>query len=231
MDFLFLTDRQKTDFSVDEVAKIKQYLLDTPLLKDYDRLKLRSYLISQNDNTYDRAVIYLQTGKRLKQFNIYQYKLQSLKNRFNSKVFQVADNLLSSRYHKVSNIKSRLTDYILTGRAYFLTLTFRDDVLESTSEVTRRRYVSRYLKQMSSNYVANIDFGEDFGREHYHAIIIDYNESILWSYGFMKAMKVGTNESSPVKLSKYITKLTFHAVKESTRYGLTFRRLIYSRLN
>lgn len=229
MDFLFLNDKDKQVFSVDEVAKIKEYLLRSNLIKEYDRTKLRAYLQSINDNHIIYDYLYLDTGKRLKQFNIYQYKLKALKENYNDKVFSVADSMLRGRYEKVKRIKDRLTDYILTNRAYFLTLTFRDEVLENTSEVTRRRYVARFLKELSDKYVANIDFGSLNNREHYHAIIIDYKDTIKWRYGFIKVMKVGTNESSPVKLSKYITKLSYHAVKDSTRYGLTFRRLLYSR--
>lgn len=113
-------------------------------------------------------------------------------------------------------------------KALFLTLTFTDSVLDSTSPATRRRYVSRFLKENSVRYVANKDFGATNGREHYHAVVlvetnINYTN---WPYGCLNGQKIRLNgQSVDVKLAKYVSKLTNHAIKETCKRSV----LIYSR--
>lgn len=110
----------------------------------------------------------------------------------------------------------------------FLTLTFTDDVLASTSEDTRRRYVARFLKSISQNYVGNIDYGKLNEREHYHAIVEgDQLDLSSWTYGFTKCIKVGYSDiiTDTARLSKYINKLSNHATKKTTKG----KKIIYSR--
>lgn len=131
-------------------------------------------------------------------------------------------------YKRVKRLKERIKSMITSGSCIFLTLTFKPDVLESTNEDTRKRYVKRALKTMSNNYVANIDYGEKNEREHYHAIVLcDKVSQEQWKYGNLDFERVRTNqEDSPVKIAKYITKLTNHAIKETVKQN----RMIYSRL-
>lgn len=133
-------------------------------------------------------------------------------------------------------LRKRFDKMIKTNRAVFLTLTFNDSFLnrDTTSE-TRRRYVSRFLKEQCSEYVANIDFGQDerfTQREHYHALVVPKNAQISYSdysQGFdksrIKAEPVRANTKSRDNLARYIDKLTNHALKHNGHY----RRLIYSR--
>lgn len=111
----------------------------------------------------------------------------------------------------------------------FVTLTFRDDVLESTTEETRRRYVARVLSDISPVYVANKDYGGRFGREHYHALIVSKEASEAlekaWIYGFSKFEEIRANHQDVIKVGKYVSKLKNHAVKASTKN----EKLIYSR--
>lgn len=119
---------------------------------------------------------------------------------------------------------------LLNGSCIFLTLTFRDDVIKETNANTRRVAVRRYLKQYNCMYVANIDFGDDeryTHREHYHALIncnkVDYKS---WTYGNIDFERVRfKNSDTTTKLSKYICKLSNHAIKETTKRS----SLIYSR--
>ena len=126
-------------------------------------------------------------------------------------------NLASFR--RFERLKERIKDYLLSGQCIFVTLTFRDDVLDSTSEETRRQYVSRYLKSISDKYVANIDYGVDdryTKREHYHAVVLIDWISEKWSHGKIHREKVH-QKCSEEKIGKYITKLCNHAIKESTK--------------
>ena len=122
-------------------------------------------------------------------------------------------------YKRAKRLRNRISWMVKQGDCLFLTLTFTDGVLDDTSDETRKKYVKRFLKSQSDQYVANIDFGAQNEREHYHAVIlasrVDYT---LWhKYGGIKGEKIRSNDISPVKLGKYISKLTNHAIKETTR--------------
>lgn len=117
---------------------------------------------------------------------------------------------------------------VLDGKCLFLTLTFTDSTLSSTTPETRRKYVRRFLKSQCPVYVANIDFGGKNGREHYHALVrsekIDYR---LWhKLGAIKGEHVRTSETDLTRTAKYIAKLSKHAIKETAGKGV---RIIYSR--
>lgn len=144
------------------------------------------------------------------------------KNRSNEEI-DCALLLLESKKRKALKVREKISALVLSGRAVFLTLTFRDDVLQSTTPATRRRYVARFLKSVSGEYVANIDFSPDINREHYHAVITSRVDLNSWVYGFAFAEKMRCHKNDLVKVSKYITKLTNHALK------IDATRLIYSR--
>lgn len=160
---------------------------------------------------------------------------------------ELAKKAKNAHYQKISRLKKRIA-FILTNAptSYFVTLTFSDEVLEATSEQTRREYVRKFLKSNANNshYVANIDYGSKNGREHYHAIT---NFSCSgWKYGHQlskpiqlyaplsakydnlpdEEYKQKAFETTQKRLSKYTAKLGFHATKETTRDA----SLIYSRL-
>lgn len=111
---------------------------------------------------------------------------------------------------------------LLEEPCLFMTLTFDDDAL-ATSEDTRRQYVRRWLSKYGA-YVGNKDFGKDNGREHYHAVLqankVDFKS---WTHGTVKVEKIRNPNCKA--LSKYVAKLTNHAIKETTHGS----RIIYSR--
>ena len=140
--------------------------------------------------------------------------------------FYVNQTLLTNRWKRVKRLRIRAEQMILSNHAVFVTLTFRDDVFETTSVETRRRYVARFLKQSCDTYVANIDFGEKNGREHYHAIVDSKINPLEWKYGSCNVERIRPCKNDSVAVSKYLTKLTSHAIKESTGHAY---RLIYSK--
>ena len=154
--------------------------------------------------------------------------------------FRQKNNIDDITYHRMHNfnkardcrtyrVKKRIQNYVLTGKAIFLTLTFTDDTLNKTNQKTRCRYVKKFLSEECKAYVANIDFGSKNGREHYHAVILPESDMIdysKWSYGAINGKRIHNTEKDLKKVAKYITKLTSHAVKETTGYG---QRIIYSR--
>lgn len=151
----------------------------------------------------------------------------SLADRYGFLSILEAIRINNARYHRVERLKRRVCS-IISYRSFFLTLTFTNVSLGNTSAVTRRRYVARFLKSISSNYVANIDFGKRNHREHYHALVqCDYIDSKLWQYGNLDFELVTYEEESTTdRLSKYIAKLTNHAIKETCKRG----HLIYPKI-
>lgn len=132
-------------------------------------------------------------------------------------------------YKRTQRLKDRIRAMLLNGSCIFLTLTFNDDTINNTTAKQRRVAVSRYLKQYNCMYVANIDFGKLHNREHYHALInckqVEYQG---WKkYGSIDFERVKNKdiETDNIRLSKYISKLSNHAVKETTKRST----LIYSR--
>lgn len=134
-----------------------------------------------------------------------------------------ANNIIRKRCQRLRNVLEQMFEI---GNCIFVSLTFRDDVLDSTTAETRRRYVTRALKAMSDVYVANIDYGELNEREHYHGIVVsDKIDFTLWDYGWIFAERCIDSQQSIDKLSEYIDKFVNHALKQGTKR----RNVIYSK--
>lgn len=153
-----------------------------------------------------------------------------------NKLMMVARSVNQSLYERTKRVRQRNEAIILSKNGVFLTLTFNEQTLNNTNYKTRRVYVSRFLKSQSDFYIANVDYGGDYGREHYHAVIYGKVDYTLWQrYGAVngRAMRI-TDINDVIALSKYITKITKHALKQSTLekqegelFG--FPRIIYSK--
>ena len=143
--------------------------------------------------------------------------------------FYEALKINKASYERTNRLKKRVADMLLSGDCLFLTLTFTDDTLNTTSADTRRQYVRKYLISCNCQYVANIDFGAQNHREHYHALVnIGSIDFTTWhKYGAILAERVRNRsiERDKTRLSKYICKLSNHAIKETTKRSA----LIYSR--
>lgn len=199
---------------------------------------LRNYsdLISQYKKAkqYDYAVNQcINEGIVLKSLNSDSLSLAELQNEciYNDlgNVYNEITKIEHSSCKRAMRLRSRIESMLLNGQCLFLTLTFNDETLNQTSAETRRKYVSRFLKSFNCQYVANIDFGKENGREHYHAVInasrIELKE---WRcYGNINVERIRNNNIalSKTRLSKYIAKLSNHAIKETTKRCC----LIYSR--
>lgn len=163
-----------------------------------------------------------------------------------------AEKINKARYLRTKRLRLKISNILKEcNTCIFLTLTFNDKILENTTAKTRREYVKKYLETSGAPYVANIDFGSKNGREHYHAVVGDFVSLEKWdkkcgyalaeyiqiekSLDFKKVPKRYQNLSpeeqktlmmadNEKKLSKYISKLTNHAIKETTKQS----RAIYS---
>ena len=206
--------------SKEEKQELKQIILEKKLHREVGELSLKNYRLFQ----MELGVYYP---------SLANYSYEELENErkefielYGFTTFKIAHNLNRASYQRTARLKERIGEAVASGSAYFLTITFNNDTLAKTNEKTRRKYISRWLKSLTPFYVANIDYGKTTAREHYHAIITaDAPPPKTWSYGFIDILKVATSETDTKRVSKYISKLTNHAIKNTTKS----KRIIYSR--
>lgn len=192
----------------DKYDKQKRLVIDNDLLPFYKKARAKSFFYGDPTD------------------------INLLRSEFGVDVHHACQLLYQSSVRKYIRVRKRMEKYVLGGKAYFGTFTFRNDVLEDTNPQTRRTYMARFLKPLSECYVANVDYGDESGREHYHAVFVASRlPSNPWPYGFVKYEKVGKGEMASKAVSHYITKLTRHALKESTKGDkVKFPSLIVSRV-
>ena len=205
----------------EEKQELKQIILENKLHREVGQLSLKNYRLYQKEvnGLYYPSLI--------------NYSYKELENEFTNFVnlygyttLKIANNLNRASYQRTARLKERIREAVESGSAWFITITFNPETLSKTNEKTRRVYVSRWLKSLTPFYVANIDYGLKNEREHYHAVITsDKRPPKSWSYGFVDILKVKTTETDTKRVSKYISKLTNHAIKNTTKS----KRIIYSR--
>jgi hypothetical protein len=204
----------------DTKRKLQAEIIEAELPKQLNKYALSIFL--ENDFFMDFWNIQIRNNLDAITYVINQEN----ETNYNKNMFVwLGQNLNKANHARVKRIKERIESMILSDKAYFLTLTFTNEVLDKTSATTRRRYVARVLAEISTDYVANKDFGKTTEREHYHAVIETDQEPTLdnWIYGFKYIQKIGTTEQDIEKVAKYTSKLTFHAIKQTTKG----ERLIY----
>lgn len=154
----------------------------------------------------------------------------------NPREYKEYSRISHAKSQRVRKLKKRIFDMIYKNECLFLTLTFDNYSMEHNSADSRRQAVRRFLNSLGVPYVANIDFGKKNHREHYHAVVetgrIDYH---LWKYGAINGLKIRNDikydddgvitSESVEKISRYVAKLTNHAIKETTKRSA----IIYSR--
>lgn len=153
-------------------------------------------------------------------------------------------------YERRKRCRKRIIRYQMSNKAVFGTLTINNDMLEKISEQSFRKYVQRYMKEYFVSYIANVDFGSENERIHYHVVGVPKNSwyeitekkkvfndhkqkwqtiicTKVWCewVGYDYWEELGTDEHTPGKVAKYIDKLANHAFKVSTKNS----RIIYSR--
>lgn len=128
---------------------------------------------------------------------------------------------------QVQRLKQRITTLLNSGACVFLTLTFKTIEEGENEQKKRKLKVVRFLKENTKGYVANIDFGKQNEREHYHAVALigeDLIDSKKWKEGSLDIKRVNKGRGCSA-LAKYVSKLTNHAIKETTKR----QAIIYSR--
>lgn len=203
-----------------ELMQLKAEVLNDGLHAEINKLKKYNYLLHLTEITGE----VFKTTQRLTVAGVNKDFNELLSNESPLRV-KVANNINNADRARAYRLKKRINDVVTSGNAVFVTLTFTDDVLNGTSQATRRRYVSRFLASQSNLYVANIDYGDVGGREHYHAVINGRVKPSAWSYGSANVIKIRTTADDVTRVAKYVSKLTNHAIKNSTKRPT----MIYSR--
>jgi len=207
--------------TIKEREELKQFILEHKLHNEAAKLSLKAFLLYQKE----KNGLYYPTIKNYSFEKLINEKKTFIK-RYGSTTLKVANNLNQAKYQRTNRLKKRIQEAVESGSAYFITITFNPETLKNTNEQTRRKYVSRWLKSLSAFYVANIDYGLINEREHYHAVITSDNKPPKsWPYGFIDILKIKTTDNDTTRISKYISKLTNHAIKHTTKS----KRIIYSK--
>jgi len=206
----------------------KSYVLreHNDLLQKAKESSLYDYAISQLNN--NGVVCHVLKQHKEDVFSMNDLLMYCLENGL-EKEFQECIKINHASYYRTLRLKQRIETMLLNGACLFLTLTFNDEAIQNTTEKERRVAVSRYLKKYNCMYVANIDYGKEHEREHYHAVI-NCDKVVFedWrKYGNINVQRIRNRniQSDKTKLAKYICKLSNHAIKETTHRS----SLIYSR--
>lgn len=144
------------------------------------------------------------------------------------RLWEMVGKIVQSNYKKRQRVANRFEKMFDNCNApiYFGTLTFTNETLDNTAQKTRRIYVSRFLKNISQDYLANIDFGDLTNREHYHTIFSCSDIELFkqWKYGFVNVKRVVFSNKNKHNLSNYVVKLINHCVKGSAGFLISSRK-------
>ena len=125
-----------------------------------------------------------------------------------------------------ANLRNRST------KIDFLTFTFTDEVLKTTSKDTRVQYIRRTLGPLCEDYIGNVDYSPETGREHYHFLaittplvnLVKELEQLRDKLGRIHVEHVRNTADSLDKLSSYTDKMANHAVKTENNCNIIAKR-------
>lgn len=179
------------------------------------------------DKDYDFEYEYIKAFKHTLNPELCNWLENKIKKTYSPEYIKEAQRVNDASYHRVKRLKTKISKMLSNKNCVFITLTFDPKKgIFDTSPDTRKQYVRKYLKNESSCYVANIDYGELNGQEHYHALVINRVNPLKWKYGTCNVKMVrGCDLDTSVRIAKYISKLTNHAIKATTKRSC----IIYSR--
>lgn len=249
--YQFFTDEKGTPNYAIKSTILEQYSSDLEIVRKYKRAEYLQEKYQSQKVFRDMPAAYLPKDFEFMQQSEIDFFRKYISEGDNIKLksiylFNECYKMVSADVQRKKRLRQRVVRIMEKGSTYFITLTFNDDTLSGTDVKTRRTYVARFLKTVSSDYVGNVDFGKLNGREHYHAVIYsDKLDDIQYKYtknygwicsdceqfnewsklGFYSIKSCGKDEKDIQKLAWYVSKLTNHAVKETTKRNA----LIYSR--
>lgn len=155
--------------------------------------------------------------------------LQSFFMEKDSEAYSESLKINKAKYARVKRLRIRIEKILAFGsEPCFCTLTFSDDTLQRMNADSRRQLARRFISNHCNLYVGNLDFGAKNGREHYHFVTDSIPPQEEWQTlaGYAKFKPIRLDDKSSVdRLSRYVSKLTNHAIKETAARS----HIIYSR--
>lgn len=150
---------------------------------------------------------------------------------YDSDSFELCRKFYLARQAKQRRLFKRISKFFNRGFAFFVTLTFDNYYLHALSFYSKREAVTSFFRSLNAFYIANVDYGKQNDRIHYHAFVvlesvpdnvvvkkignrIFYNIS-GWRYGFSSFAIINGSDTDIKRVSRYINKLVNHAVKDS----------------
>jgi hypothetical protein len=132
-----------------------------------------------------------------------------------SKVLENHKKAIWKLQHRISDRVQHMIEN--QSNVYFLTFTFNDKnlPLNDTQKIKSGNTLHDFMMNNGvSMYVANIDYGKENGRFHWHAVALSENpfSHEFWKMGAVNFKKV-PKSSIPLKLTRYLIKLKRHATK------------------
>lgn len=218
MDLLYNADLRRYE------KKLKSYISINKSI-DYS---YKAKLLSNNVPLYLTQAEYNERQEIIRDLPVDMSFRDYLASEFGFCAILESYRLNDSYKHRIARLRKKISDIIsIDSNIFFLTFTFNNLCLNNTDSNTRRKYVRRWLKDNTINYVGNIDFGEKNHREHYHALVAcNRVDTSSWlDHGAMNFEQVHLSDKVDEKLAKYINKFMYHAIKETTKR----QHIIYSR--
>lgn len=152
-------------------------------------------------------------------------------------VYTILKNISSADYQRLKRLSLCIKKMFRKAnknnlKVRFLTFTISPEALEKYKLSYFRKSVCDYLSKNYEEYIANIDYGKENERVHFHALVLENHKvdkeiflKFTNKFGYVKNKPVKTDLEDRRRLSKYILKLTNHAVKNTTKQN----RVIYCR--
>ena len=211
---------------------------DKELYKKY-QLGIKDYISGENEeekNKNKSELIY----ELLKKYGI-EFTLREI-----NAYIQVNNN----KRQKGCRLKNHISYYMRKKyKLVFATFTFNDETIKKDKKY-RKETITRTLNKNINiiDYIGNVDYGEENGREHYHYILIlkkefepktkvstiiskkirKFNEvtnlNIDYKFGYTTYELIGKEDKDRDKVKNYITKLTLHGMKQKERNQLITKR-------
>lgn len=176
---------------------------------------MKRYDLGQEFEKLDND-LYIVKGISYEESYIYKHDLLSnyIDSNFYKKIINFNRNMSSKKRRCRAKLEEMCKNF---NYVYFMTYQLYDDVLALKDE-TQKKLVSKWLKGKSNMYVLNVDYGDLKGRKHFHAVFGTNDKIPYKSLESNITLKLIPNKlDDKERISKYITKLSAHAVKISTK--------------
>lgn len=159
-------------------------------------------------------------------------KYELIVNQCNTDDLRVIENLNRGRQRRIKTLKVFIQNKVFNhaqNNAYFGTLTLNEDYVGIPLENLKRR-IKRVLLKHCQSVVLNVDYGSINNRLHFHCVVLCDDIEALendYKFGFTLFKPINLEENDKKKISKYLSKLTYHAIKSSTPNSFNNSRCYY----